>query len=166
MAGAVDNFLKVCVALSLLGAAGSVGYYYAVYLPARDVQMDNERRLDKARSEIARKAAEERAQQDRDAADQRQAQERAATQIRYEACIIRTESSYSATWATNCKSVAERARKQRAACTLAPASCDSIYPTPDSGPNCSLPSGIASSLEVTLQQGKDRCLQESKAGLQ
>jgi hypothetical protein len=37
---------------------------------------------------------------------------------------------------------------------------------PDPSPNCSLPTAIASSINASMQQGKDRCLQESKAGLQ
>ncbi|QDF38267.1 hypothetical protein FJN17_12190 [Bradyrhizobium symbiodeficiens] len=166
MASAADTFLKISVAISLLGAAGSVGYYYAVYLPARDVQLDNDRRLDKARAEIAKRAAEERAQQERDATEQRRAAERAVAQAGYETCISRAEAVYNATWASNCKSVAERVRKQRSACNLAPTACDSIYPATDAGPNCSLPTSLASSINANLQQGKERCLQESKAGLQ
>jgi hypothetical protein len=30
VAGKVDAFLKICISLSLLGAAGSVGYYYSI----------------------------------------------------------------------------------------------------------------------------------------
>ncbi|NOJ47830.1 hypothetical protein [Bradyrhizobium archetypum] len=166
MAGPVDAFLKISLAVSLLGAAGSVGYYYSVYLPARDVQMDNERRLEKARADIARKAAEERAREEQDAAEQRRALERGAAQVNYEACISRVENTYHATWASNCKGVAEKVRKARASCTFGPTTCDSIHAAPDPGPNCSLPTTIASSINASMQQGKDRCLQESKAGLQ
>jgi hypothetical protein len=165
VAGKADAFLKISLGLAFLLAAGSVGYHYAIYIPTRDAQLDNERRLEKAHAEFARRSAEERAQAERDAAEQRQALEKAAAQTAYDTCVARVNETYSATWASNCKSVAERARKDRAACG-AESWCDKIHPALDGGPNCSLPTVLASSINAELNRRKDRCLQESKAGLQ
>jgi hypothetical protein len=57
MAGTVDAFLKVSIAASLLLAAGSVGYYYSIYLPKRDAQIDRERLIERSRVEITEKAS-------------------------------------------------------------------------------------------------------------
>jgi hypothetical protein len=42
MPGAADAFFKVSLAVSMLAAAGSAGYYYSIYLPARDSQLDRD----------------------------------------------------------------------------------------------------------------------------
>jgi sRNA-binding protein len=165
VAGRADGFLKISLGLAFLVAAGSVGYHYAVYIPTRDAQLDSERRLEKAHAEFARKSSEERAQIEREAAEQRQAFEKAAAQAAYETCVARANENYNATWASNCKSLAESARKDRATCGAAEL-CDKIHPARDAGPNCSLPTVVASSINSELNRGKDRCLQESKAGLQ
>jgi hypothetical protein len=166
VAGKADVFLKVSMGLALLIGAGCVGYYYAVYLPARDAQLDSERRLEKARAEFARRTAEERAEAEKQAAEERQAVGRAAAQANYEACIGRAEATYDANWAANCKGLADKSRKNRAACTQTPATCDLIYPARDASPNCSLPIDLARSLKADVSREKDRCLQQSQAGLQ
>ena len=51
VAGRADGFLKISLGLAFLVAAGSAGYHYAVYIPTRDAQLDNERRFEKAHSE-------------------------------------------------------------------------------------------------------------------
>ena len=62
MARGADTFLKFSAAVSLLLAAGSVGYYFAVYLPARDAKLDDDRRLERANADLARQAEEARRQ--------------------------------------------------------------------------------------------------------
>jgi hypothetical protein len=166
MAGPVDAILKLSVAVSLLGAGASVGYYYSAYLPARDAKLDNERRLETAHAEFARKVAEEHADAERSAAEDRQARERAAVQASYDACINRVVAGYNASWASNCKRLADQARKSRAGCTGTAESCDLIFPARDAGPDCALPPNLASSLDTQVDRDKDRCLQESRAGLQ
>lgn len=146
-------------------AAGSVGYYYSVYLPNRDAELDGERRLEKARAEFARKSAEERALAEREAAEQKQTREKAEIQARYEYCITRAERAYDTNWTSTCKSLADKARKDRASCTLPPATCDSMYPVRDPTVACSLPQSLASSINTDLERSKNRCLQESNAGL-
>jgi hypothetical protein len=166
VAGKVDAFLKVSMGLALLIAAGSIGYYYAVYLPTRDAQLDSERRLERAHAEFARKTAEERAQAEREAIEQRQVLEKAAAQDKYESCIDRAGTVYNANWTLNCKNLADKARKDRTSCTLPPATCDSMYPARDPTVTCALPQNLASAINADLERSKDRCLQEIKAGLQ
>ena len=71
VASAADTFLKISLATSILVAAGSVGYYYAVYLPARDASLDRERQLEKAHTEFARQAEAARIQAEKEAAERR-----------------------------------------------------------------------------------------------
>jgi hypothetical protein len=165
VAGKADAFLKVSLGLAFLLAAGSVGYHFAVYVPARDSQLDNERRLEKTHAELAQRSAEERAQAEREAVERRQALEKATAQAGYETCVRRVNDSYDSTWASNCKSLAEKARKDRAACG-SEAWCDKVHPARDPGPSCPLPSTLASSLNAEANRGRDRCLKESQAGLQ
>jgi hypothetical protein len=42
LAAKFDGILKLSIIASLLLAASGIGYYYAVYLPGRDAQLDNE----------------------------------------------------------------------------------------------------------------------------
>jgi hypothetical protein len=141
VAGRADGFLKISFGLAFLVAAGSVGYHYAVYIPTRNTQLDSERLLEKAHAEFARKTA----------------------QAAYETCVAQVEENYNAMWASSCKSLAETARSLfgRACGDAEP--CGKIF---DAGPNCSLPTAVASSNNSELNRGKDRCLQESQAGLQ
>jgi hypothetical protein len=163
MPSAVDTFLKISLAASLLAAGGSVGYYYAAYLPARDAQLDSER----VHAESARKAAEDRVQAEREAAaEQRQAHDKAAAQVRYESCIARAASVRDGSWTSNCKNLADRAQKDRANCTFLPATCDRMFPARDPTVACPLPKDLASSISADLERSKDRCFAELKAGLQ
>jgi hypothetical protein len=98
MPGAVDAFLKVSLAVTLLAAAGSVGYYYAIYLPARDQQVAQTDRAD---------------------------------------CLAKG---------------------------MVKATFDMIHPVADPSPSCALPGGKV--LNDRLQQSRERCLQESRLGLQ
>ncbi|CCD86701.1 protein of unknown function [Bradyrhizobium sp. ORS 285] len=166
MAGITDIILKLSLAASFSGAAGSVGYYYSVYLPARDAQIDAERRLDRVRAEMGQKAAADRAEAERLASEQRQAEEKVAAQANYEACVNRAYGDYNFNWASNCKRIAETNRKKRASCTYPPSTCDSLYADRDAGPNCALPREIAASLNSDVERSKDRCVTLNKAGLQ
>jgi hypothetical protein len=87
VAGKIDALLKVCIVLSVLLVSSSVGYYYLVYLPARDAQIDFERALENARIDAAKRAEQERTLLQQQAIEQRQSAERAATQFRYDACL-------------------------------------------------------------------------------
>jgi hypothetical protein len=181
MPGAVDAFLKISLAVSLLGAAGSVGYYYSVYLPLRDAQLDRDRKLDAARSEDSRRAekarlaaekleAEIKSAEEKREAEERQAAEREAIQSRYRSCISRAELNYNANWAQSCKRISDKAAKDYKECisgTLGKTACDSIYTERNASPtNCSLPRVVGQDINDELDKTRKRCLEESRAGLQ
>jgi hypothetical protein len=98
VAGKIDALLKVCVVLSVLLVSSSVGYYYLVYLPARDAQIDFERVLESARIDAAKRAEQERALLQQQAIEQRVSAEKAATQFRYDACLSSAGRQYDASW--------------------------------------------------------------------
>jgi hypothetical protein len=81
MAGTVDAFLKVSIAASLLLAAGSVGYYYSIYLPKRDAQIDRERLIERSRVEITEKAVAARLQAEKEEAESQAAAARLSAQV-------------------------------------------------------------------------------------
>ncbi|WGR91842.1 hypothetical protein MTX26_15885 [Bradyrhizobium sp. ISRA443] len=180
MAGPVDTFLKISVAVSLLGAAGSVGYYYAVYLPARDAQMDRDRKLESARAEYARQAEQNRIAAERRDAEARQAAERReeedrqaaareATQAKYRNCLRNAREDYSANWAQACKRIydnAVRGNKDCLSAGTAKSTCDLIYSTKNYSPDCTLSRLVGTDIEDTWDKAKKRCLDESRAGLQ
>ena len=168
MAGPVDAFLKLSIAISLLGAAASVGYYYSVYLPARDAQVDRERKLDAARAEYSRQAEQARTETQKREVEAKEAAAREATQGRYLACIHIAESNYSGGWADQCKRNADKTAKNRKDCISTGSTkdtCDMLWAA-DSSPSCTLPRGIGTDLNEELDKSRKRCLEESRAGLQ
>lgn len=169
MAGPVDTFLKLCVGLSLLGAAGSVGYYYSVYLPSRDAQLDRDRKLDAAHAEYAKQAAEARIAAEKRDAEERQAAARDASQTAYQVCTANAQANYSAVWATSCKRIADQSAKSNKDCLTqgsAKSYCDTVYASRDASPNCALPRVLANDLTDQLEKARKLCLDESRAGLQ
>jgi hypothetical protein len=181
LAGKIDAFFKGSVAVSFLLAAGSVAYYFAVYLPGRDARLDHEQKVDAAKAEYARRADEQarraaqQAQEEQRAAEQdvqeqRRASEKQAARDRYQRCVRSAEYTYSSNWANNCKRLAEDQIKKRADClrteTVGKSSCEVIYATRDGSPNCTLPRVIAADLDADHDKAKDRCLRESQLNLQ
>jgi hypothetical protein len=170
MAGTVDSFLKISVAVSLLGAAGSVGYYYSIYLPARDSQVDRDRKIENAKLEFTRHATEQARISEAQAQEDRRAAEKAEIRDRYQVCNNNADSTYSLNWGLNCKRLADTQSKQRSDCLVAgmmqKASCDSIYPARDGSASCALPRTIAADLDGDRNLSHETCLRESQAGLQ
>lgn len=168
MAGAIDNFLKVSLAVSLLGAAASVGYYYTTYLPARDAQLDRDRKFEAARADLARQADEVRRSAEKRDGEQRQAADREAIQSRYRQCVASAENWYSSTWTAECRKATDNSRKQRTDCLSKSdkSSCDILYPIIEFSSDCKLNGGTGASLNKQLEQSRERCLQESRIGLQ
>jgi hypothetical protein len=137
--------------IAFLLAAGSIGYHYAVYIPTRDNQLDNERRAEKAHAEFARKSAEERAQAEREAALQQAASSKAAIQASYNACIADAKGTLVANWSLNCKQIADRARKAKADCMKStaisdPSFCERTYPPTDPRPIVPCPQALPTTL--------------------
>jgi len=156
LAGKLDTFLKLSIIASVFMASASVGYYYLVYLPRRDAQLDFqyqmerkavevEKRQERARAEAEKEAEQQRLRLEEQAREERQAAEKAGAQQRYQQCIKIARSDYETSWAAECKRIAIEVRK--------------------ADPTCTLPRKIGADLTDRLHQEVDRCLQENKAGL-
>ncbi len=168
MPRAVDAFLKLSLAVSLLAAAGSVGYYHAIYLPARDSQLDRDRKIESARAEYSRQAEQARLAEENRQAEENQAAAREAVQVRYRTCLTNAENNYSYSWAQACKRISDQAVKDSKDCLSQPvntkSSCDLLYP--ERARDCtSLPRVLATDIG-DLDKARKRCLDESQAGLQ
>ncbi len=136
------------------------------YLPDRDAQIESERRRDAARSELTRKLEEARALASESARQEAESQRRSEMQARYQSCVAGAELNYNAMWAGACKRAYEQSLKDRAGCNFDPPLCNRLYPIRDASPNCTLFSGNATSLNSMLEKDRNRCLEESKIGLQ
>jgi hypothetical protein len=171
LAGGADAFLKFSAAVSLLLAASSVGYYFAVYLPARDAKLDSDRRVERAHADLARQAEEERTRSEKEATELRAAAGREAAKLNYQECLRFARSTYDNNWALNCKATSDKNRKGRADCLATATSkdlvggCERIWPQVDPT-NCSLPRPLSSEINSDYDKARDRCLKESNAGLQ
>jgi hypothetical protein len=143
-----DAFLKISVALSLLGAAG-VGYYHFAQLTRR---AETEARLSEAQSREERSAAG-----------------KAAIQDRYQTCVNVADLAYNSNWALNCEKLAEKQIELRSDCLagglLRKELCEALHPLP-TGRKCSLPHLIGSDLDSERNRAREMCLRESEAGLQ
>jgi hypothetical protein len=169
LAGKIDALLKLSIVASVLLASSSVGYYYLVYLPQRDAQLDLEREFERARADAEKRAERERTLSEQREIERRQSAEKAAAQTRYQTCLRRASNSYSESWATACKRIGEKSLKDHHECIrsgVARASCDSIHTIRDASPDCTLPRVIATDLEADLEKERNRCLQENRSGLQ
>ena len=168
MPGAVDAFLKVSLAVSLLAVAGSVGYYYAIYLPARDAQIDRDRKVDAAFAEYSRQAEQARLAVEKRESEEARTAAREAVQVRYRTCLRTAESVYQINWSHECKRISDQNTKSRKDCLAQgspKATCDVLYP--DLPAECtSLPRITATDIGNELDKARKRCLEESQAGLQ
>ena len=166
LAGSIDAFVKLSVAASILLASGSVGYYYVVYLPGRDADIAREQKIEKAKADLARQVDQQRREADQRAAEERRANDQAEVKAAYQSCVALADRSYDGMWASTCKRIAEKDAKDRADCVAKGSSFCDIYKLRDGSPNCALPRALASDLDATHEKSRDRCLQESKSGLQ
>jgi hypothetical protein len=170
VAGKVDAFLKISVALSLLGAAASVGYYHSIYLPARDAQVDRDHKIESAKLELARRTEAQARQAETQAQEDRLAAQKAAIRDRYQTCTRIADMSYDSNWVLNCKRLADKQAKDRSECLSGgiaqKSACESLYPPREPGASCSLPRAIAADLDSDRNRAHEMCLRESQAGLQ
>jgi hypothetical protein len=138
---AIDSLLKLTVIAGVLIASFSVGYYYVVYLPNRDSRLEAQRSI-----------------------------EQVGIRLRYQNCLSNAYELYSADWANSCKRIANDSIKRHGDCvsqgTFPRATCDRVIPISDGKPDCSLPKATADNHQATLEKARDRCLQESRLGLQ
>jgi len=177
LAAKINALLKLSVIASLLLASSGVGYYYGVYLPGRDAQLDEERTLEKVRAYADKRAEQERLASEQRELEQRQAaakiaseKEKAAAEARYQTCLKDAGIHHDASWTAECKRLADKALQDHADClaksNLSQGYCDTAYRPRDASPNCMLPVTAATALDGDLNTARNRCLQERKAALE
>ena len=177
MAAKIDALLKLSVIASLLLASSGVGYYYGIYLPGRDAQLDEERVLQKVRAYADKRAEQERLASEQREFEQRQAaakvaseKEKAVAEVRYQTCLKDASFTRDASWAGECKRLADKALQDHADCltksNLSQGYCDTAYRSRDASANCTLPVTVATALDGDLNKARNRCLQERKAALE
>jgi hypothetical protein len=170
LAARLDALFKLGIVASLLLASAGVGYYYAVYLPRRDAELDNQRTLEKAQADAQKRAARERSLVEQKQSERRQAAAKAGAEDRYQTCLKSASVTHDASWAAECKHLAAKALADHADCLakskLSHGYCDAAYRTRDASPNCTLPVRIATSLDGDLTIARNHCLRERKAASQ
>lgn len=170
LAARIDDLLKLGMIASLLLASSGIGYYYAVYLPRRDAQLDNDRMVEKTRAYAQKRAEQARLASEQMELAQRQAADKAAAEIRYQTCLNRASATHDASWAAECKRIADKAREDHTNCLAKPklsqGYCDLAYRARDASPNCTLPLAVATDLDGDLTKARNRCQQERAAALQ
>lgn len=149
-------------------AAASVGYYFAVYLPARDAQLDRERRLEAAQIEYSKQSEQARVAAEKRVAEEKQIAAQAAVQSRYQSCVRTAENNYNASWAQACKMVSDKSAKGFKDCVSGGSTkewCDKIWTDRNISPDCTLPRAVGTDIDNLLENSRKRCLEESRAGL-
>jgi hypothetical protein len=103
-------------------------------------------------------------------AEVQQTAAREAAQAKYENCIRTAENTYSSSHAEQCKRVQEKNASDLRDCLslqlLTKSSCEAMYGGHGSSSDCSLPIAIDSALSDQLKISRNRCLDESRTGLQ
>ena len=155
--GPADLVLKISIAVAILIAGLSVGYYFIVYLPGKD-----------ARAQAAAQAAATNAAAANAAQASTAKQVEAKRAANYAACLQTAQDNYSMDWDRNCTTQSQDRETAYNNCvndTLSTASsCREQYPEIPVA-NCSLATNLANSLNDQLKDAKDRCLQQAKDGL-
>jgi hypothetical protein len=166
VAGRFGAVLKFGILVAVLASSG-IGFYYAVYVPRRDAALESERIAEEVRAEAERRTAQQRLLARQAAAAQRLADAEAAAQTRYQACLASAGAAHDASWAGECKQIADKTRQDHDNCSTKlhlPASyCDSAYVAGDDSPNCTLPTEIATVLDAALQRARNQCQRDNQA---
>jgi hypothetical protein len=88
----------------------------------------------------------------------------------YETCINDATAIHNASYAAECKRLADQTDQDRANCLgtskLSPSYCDVSYPARDGSPSCTLPAENATVIDATLERARYRCARENRAGQQ
>jgi hypothetical protein len=169
VAGKIGAILKLSVVACVMLASSSVGYYYLMYLPHRDAQLEPERVLERLRA-----AAQEHAKRDqllfeqqeseRRAAEQRAAEERLTLERaeRYQACLSRATDDYNAARLAACNRPQEKIIKYHDDCMklgFPKNVCDMAHVVHEASPNCTLPRSVAIALDADVGKARDGCLE-------
>ena len=176
LAGKIDAVLKLSIVASVLFASSSVGYYYLSYLPHRDARFEPERALEQLRDAAQKRAKREQLLLEQQTSEQRALEQQAAEQRqslekadRYQTCLSHAADSYNESRISACNRLQERVIKNHDICIRSgfrEKVCDLAYVVREPSPNCALPQAIASNLDDEAEKARDRCLKESRLGLQ
>jgi hypothetical protein len=170
LAARIDALFKLSVIVALLLTASGIGYYYGVYLPRRDAQLDQERAVEQARTEAEKRATQERLAAEQKQSAQRQAELKAGAESRYRTCLDTASASHDTSWAAECNRLAEKAQQDHDDCLskskLSLEYCSTAYRIRDGSPNCTLPLKVATDLDGGLTKARNRCAQDRKAASQ
>jgi hypothetical protein len=174
LAAKIDAILKLSIVASLWMASSSVGYYYLVYLPHRDLQFEPQRVLERFRAATENRAKQELLDFEQQVSKERAAEEKAvekrqALANRYESCLRGATEEYNASRLAACNRPREKVIKDQNDCVALGFSrnvCAMAHVVPEPSTNCALPRTVTLALDANVQQVRDRCLQEDGLGLQ
>jgi hypothetical protein len=166
----IDTLLKLSVIVSLLIGSSGAGYYYALYLPQRNAELDQQHLSEQLQAYGHRRTEEARLLTQQQQTEQRRAADKAAAESRYQTCLARAGATHDSSWSTQCKVLADQVAQNHTACLasgkLSASYCDAAYRTRDGSPNCSLPLKVSTGLDGDITAARQRCLQERDAALQ
>jgi hypothetical protein len=162
--------LKLGVVASAVLASSSAGYYRAVYVPQRDAELAQRRVLDETLAYAQVRAAQIRHDAEQRQTEQRRLAEKVAAEDSYQTCLSNAGVTHDASWASECKRIADKAVEDRASC-LAKANmpqgyCTAVYRERDGSPTCTLPVAVATDLDGGLTIARTHCRRERDAALQ
>jgi hypothetical protein len=168
LVGKIDAILKVSVIASVLLASSSVGYYYLVYLPQRDAQIEPERALERLRAAAEKRAKQEQLLVEQQASERRAAEQKAIEEqqkveraARYQACLSRATDDYNAARLAACNRPQQKIIKDRDDCVklgFPKNVCDMAHVVHEASPDCKLPRSVASALDADAEKARDHCL--------
>jgi hypothetical protein len=157
VANGIDTILKVAVIVAVTATSSALSYYYIIYLPRRDAQMEAVRQTEmrvaeeKARQEIERAAALERAAR----------HQHEWANERYRLCLSTAERSYSLIWDAECERQSIRQNQQIASCISEQRfGCQSLFDKKIPAQDCALPKELADQYNTRLKEERDHCMQE------
>jgi cell division septation protein DedD len=174
MAAKIDAILKFSIVVSVVLASCSVGYYYLVHLPQRDVQFEPQRVLERFRAAAEKRAEQELSLFERKVSEKRAAEQKAVEEQqalekanRYEACLSRATDTYNISRLAACNRPREKIIKDQDDCVKLGFSrnvCAMAHVVPEASPNCTLPRTVKLALDANLGKAHDLCLEEDKNG--
>jgi hypothetical protein len=165
----IHAVLRVGIVGSIVLASSSVGYYRAVYVPQRQAALAQQRVEDETRAYAQVRAAQVRREAEQRDLEQRRVAAMAAAESRYQTCLSSAGVTHDASWAAECKRIADKAVEDRASClarsNMPQGYCAAVYRTRDGSPDCTLPVAIAANLDGGLTIARNRCLREREAAV-
>jgi hypothetical protein len=166
----MDKALRNAIITGIIIIALSLGYYFVIFLPKKEnaklelqrQQIDQQKQQDDAKLEQQRKLQEDQAEKD-ELEKQQQATKAIINSSLLNNCLADAQNNYQVNWANNCKTSAKNITEGIKGCRDLDQSkdfCTSLWGTPDSSPNCSLPGKIADAVNSGLENEKNLCLKK------